>query len=82
MQFLDVLVLDAKKYMKGHHLAVAHPPPWCATGKCQSTGTSDDSRHFQTNTHPWHLQRSLLIGREGVTPLVGTVPSVPARNGL
>jgi hypothetical protein len=26
MQFLDVLVLDAKKYMKGHHLAVAHPP--------------------------------------------------------
>jgi hypothetical protein len=25
MQFLDVLVLGAKKYMKWHHLAVAHP---------------------------------------------------------
>jgi hypothetical protein len=26
MQFLDFLVLDAKIYMKEHHLAVAHPP--------------------------------------------------------
>jgi hypothetical protein len=40
---------------------------WCATGKCESPHTSDGSQRFQTNTYPWHHQRRLLIGREGVT---------------